>query len=477
VISSKLDTANEDRKLETEVFLSLEIARKETAEINRSYRMTQEDWNAEKEILLSKLAKLQSVASEKGSLSDTNRDLKTEAEPWKAQLVSEVESARKMTEEWKEAEKKLRKELEKKDEEYRGAISRALKHLQEAKKRLHTETSMKEEECRTLHLDKKNLEATVLKLKKQIQVISSELETTNEDRKLEKEVLFSLEVARKETAEISRSYRMAEENWNAEKEILLSRLAELQTKLQLVASEKGSLSETNRELKTEAESLKVQWDDYNDKLVGMQDERQDLKAASVSIAERLEALQVDENVKQNSDVIQDYNVGELSKRIVELQETHVKVLQEFETFHAEAIRKCEEMTEKHSELFSEKEEQEKTINSLRGQINSLMNEKSLLSRNIKEATKKFEDFAERCLQIEHSTIAEEERSALVDIANRIDVHEKPKQSNLKGNQNPSDVNGKPNPSDVIETQSMQENIKPSGGYQTKTPKKSHRKRR
>jgi len=44
------------------------------------------------------------MASEIGSLSKTNRELRTEEESLKAQLVLETESARKMNEEWKEVE-------------------------------------------------------------------------------------------------------------------------------------------------------------------------------------------------------------------------------------------------------------------------------------------------------------------------------------------------------------------------------------
>lgn len=150
---------------------------------------------------------------------------------------------------------------------------------------------------------------------------------------------------------------------------------------------------------------------------------------------------------------------ELSKRIVELQERHVKVVEEFETRLAEAIRKCEVIEEKHYELLKEKEEQGNTINSLRGEIHSFMNEKSL--------------------QIEHSTIAEEERSALVDIAKRIDVLEKPKPSEvINGNQNIRNVDEKPKVKEVNETKGAQENRKPiNGGYQTRTPNKLRRKRK
>ena len=89
--------------------------------------------------------------------------------------------------------------------------------------------------------------------------------------------------------------------------------------------------------------------------------------------------------------------------------------------------------EKHSELFKEKEEHAKIINSLRGEINSLIDEKSSLSRDQKEATKKHEDFPEKCIQTKHPTMAQGKKTKLVDPVNRMDVHKNP---------TPSIVNGK-----------------------------------
>jgi chromosome segregation ATPase len=225
------------------------------------------------------------------------------------------------------SEKELRKELGKKDRKYQAAISQAGKRLQETEERFNTKISAKERERRAVDLDKTKLEATVLQLKNEIQVISAELEATSKDAKLERNVLLSqIAAAKKDTAEITRCNQMAQEAWNAEKENLLSRLSELQTNLVLMASEKGSLSETNRELRTEAESLKAQLNYYIDILVRMEHEKQVLKTVSVSNAERLEALlqqnatmekeifilqqRVDENVKQHAYEIQQYKVAE-----------------------------------------------------------------------------------------------------------------------------------------------------------------------
>ena len=123
---------------------------------------------------------------------------------------------------------------------------------------------------------RKNFEATVLQLEKQIEArstefeeiateleetnknakfekdmlvshIATELEESNKNAKLEKDMLLSqIAATEKKTADISRSSQMAQEAFNAENENLLSRLAELQTKRELTVREKGSLSETNR---------------------------------------------------------------------------------------------------------------------------------------------------------------------------------------------------------------------------------------
>jgi len=76
--------------------------------------------------------------------------------------------------------------------------------------------------------------------------------------------------------------------------------------------------------------------------------------------------------------------------------------------------------EKHSKLFKENEEKAKTINLLQGEINCLMNEKNLVARNLKEATKNFED----------SAVVKEGRGAFIDITNCVGVQENPELSDV-----------------------------------------------
>ena len=114
-------------------------------------------------------------------------------------------------------------------------------------------------------------------------------------------------------------------------------------------------------------------------------------------------------------------VEELSNTIVELHEANANLVQEkdnlkrkFELLQAESVNKYKVMEEKYSEFLKEKEEQEKTIKSLRGEINSLMDEKSRLSRDLNEANKKHEDFSEKRVESQHPTIPHEKRTVLVD---------------------------------------------------------------
>ena len=127
--------------------------------------------------------------------------------------------------------------------------------------------------------------------------------------------------------------------------------------------------------------------------------------------------------------------------------------------------------EKHSKLFKEKEKQAKTINSLRGEINSLIDDKSSLSRDLKEATKKHEDFPEKCIQTKHPTIAQGKKTELVDTVNRMDVHKNPTPSIVNGKLNRNNVKKNPKPWDANERQGMQKRRNANGMHQSKAQKK------
>jgi len=602
--SAELEASNKGRKLEKDILLSqIVAAKRETAEISRNRQMAEEALNAEKESLLSRLAELQTslvlMANEKETLSQTNRELKNEGEYFKAHMNEYSEKLLRMEDEKQaleavsvsieerledliEQNATMEKEHERKYGEYQAAISQAIEQLLEAEERFNSQISAKEDECKAVNIDKNNMEATVLKLTNEIQARSAELEANSKGWKLEKDTFLSqIGEAKKETVHVTRSSQMAQEVFNTEKENLLSRLAELQTNLELMANERGSLRQTNRELKTEGESLKAQLKVRSEKLVSLEDEKQALEAASVSQGDRLEALlkqkatmekeinslqkQVDENVKKHSDVIQQYKVEEnslkqqnemlaeklrhvrfllyirdesnheiqvendkeilslrkqvdenvkqhshviqqyeaegnslkqevlsirslletrdksiherivengklsnqveeLSNTIVELHEANAIVVQEkddlkrkFESLLAEYVNDYKVMEEKQSEFLKEKEEQERTIKSLRGEIKSLMDEKSSVSRDLNEANKKHQDFLEKRVQSQHPTIPQEKRTVLVDTVNHMDVNE---------NKKPSAVN---------ERQGKQEKRNRNGRNQSKAPQKPQRK--
>ena len=218
-----------------------------------------------------------------------------------------------------------------------------------------------------MNLDKKNLEATVLQLKKQIEARSAELEANNKAMKLEKDALLSQIVAAKsETAEITKSSQIAQEAFIAEKDNLLSMLAELQRNLDLMVSEKGSLSQTNRELSIETESLKAHVNMYSKKLASMEAEKQALEAMSVIRAERLEDL-----IKQNA----------------AMEEEHGMQHREYQA----AIKQLLEGEERFNTQISRKEDECKAVNldkkNLEATILNLKNQIEARSQNYRQTLK------------------------------------------------------------------------------------------
>ena len=257
--------------------------------------MVHEGIVAEKDNLLSRLAELQTnfnlTVSQNGSLRQTNKELISEVEVLKAHLNEYSEKLFRMEDEKQaleavsvsieerledliEQNATMEKEHERKYGEYQAAISQAKEQLLEAEERFNSQISAKEDDCKAVNLDKKKMEATVLELKNKIEVITTELEENNKGWRLVKDILLSqIGAAKKETVEITRSSQMAQEVSNTEKENLLSKLAELQTNLELMANEKGSLNRRNRDLKTGGEFLKAQLNEYSEKLVTMGDEK------------------------------------------------------------------------------------------------------------------------------------------------------------------------------------------------------------
>jgi hypothetical protein len=195
------------------------------------------------------------------------------------------------------------------------------------------------------------IEDSVLHLKDQINVISTDSDARLKARELEKDYLLSqILAARHETQVVTEDKQIAEQGWIADKESLMSSLcrfereveemskvllqcraakndleseltetkkrtqellqkfeqdphlwddekrnsegtlAELQTKLELMAREKRLQNHINEDLSTKLLSLKDQLREYNAKLVYMEDGRQMLNARSASNAESLESM-------------------------------------------------------------------------------------------------------------------------------------------------------------------------------------------
>jgi len=367
-------------------------------------------------------------------LKEINR-LRSEKDILAENLRSEIEAEKKMKDELKEAERDLRKEVAKKEEEHEAAISKAGAQLQEAEHEIY----VKESECAALIFDKKKLEASVLHLKDEIQVISTDSDARRKDWELEKnELLSQVSAAREETEAISKGSQIAEQAWNADKENLLSSLcrfekeveemskekervlfqcraeknelkselsetkgrteellgkyeqdrhlwdaekrnsestlAELQTRLELTARERKLLNHINEDLSSEVLSLKDQLKGYNYKLVCMEEGRQMLKAMSASNAERLEAMTTQKATMENE-------IKHLQRQV------------------NEAFNQHSDLEEKHSQLLNEKEEQGLLNQSMQAEIASLRSERSLLSKSLNETTARIsQELSEKCLR-------------------------------------------------------------------------------
>ena len=180
---------------------------------------------------------------------------------------------------------------------------------------------------------------------------------------------------------------------------------------------------------------------------------------------------IDKRIVENAKLSN--QVEELSKTIVGLQKTNANVVQEKdESLHTESVKKYKVIdSEKHCELFKRREEQAKTINSVRGEINSLKDKKSPLSRDLKGATKKHEDLPEKCVQSPHPNIAQGKTTELVDNVKPVDLQKKPKPTIVNRKENRNNVNENPKPSDANERQSMHQNRNPNGPPRSKAQNK------
>lgn len=421
-------------------------------------------WDSEKGNLESIVAELQtkldSMASERGLLSQKNRELSTEAESFKAQF-GEYNARLALLEYERQKNERLLCQCSAEKIDLQSMLNESQGKTQDLLIKIA-------EERRLSDAEKSNLEGVVAKLRAKLDFMASESGFLNQkSTKLSTEAeslksrLNALESMRG-TQELVKKIEEERHMWAVEKRTLECTLAELQTNLDLMASEREFMIKNNIELSIELQFLKTQVNEYNAELVSMEGERQGLKefarnenrmevflTKTSTIQNEINSLQhVIEEVKQDSDLIQQYKetehslkqrteilqeevdsakglletqnqrveelnaengrlnkqVEELSKRIVELQETHVKLVQEkeeqemeLELLHAESAKKYRQVEKKHLESLKENEEQRKMIESLQGENASLQIEKSLL-QSLKEATKRSQELSKKCLE-------------------------------------------------------------------------------
>jgi chromosome segregation ATPase len=361
-------------------------------------------WVSEKQNLRGNVAELQtknfSMATERGFLYQKNTALRAEVESLKAQLNDNIAGLAQMQDERVQNERVL--------QQYR------------------TENIEKEGYCRALVSDKRTLETRVLQLTDKSKVISAEFEAARKAWELDKDGLFSQVVAaRKEAEEITKSCLITEQAWIADKENLLSSLsstyekkiedmsalnqrvllektelesqlneskertrallekledernfwvsekqklrgnvAELQTKIFSMATERGLLCQKNTALRAEAEYLKAQLNENIARVAQMQDER-------VVQQYRSENIELQSNLNDSKG-----KTGDLLKKIEE--DTHLwdaeksnleGTVAELRAKHELMAREMGSLTQKNRELTVDAELIKNQVNALESELN------------------------------------------------------------------------------------------------------------
>jgi chromosome segregation ATPase len=313
-------------------------------------------WNAEKNNLEGTVADLQTkhelMGSEMESLTQKNRALSIEVEFFKYQgnaLESELNDPKKRTQEL----------LQKRNR----ALSIEVEFFKYQGNALESE--LKDSKKRTQEL-----------IQKRNRALSIEVEFFKyQGNALESE----LNDSKKRTQELLQKNEDDQHLWDVKTTNFEGILAALQTERDLLAKERRSLTQKNRELSIEVEFLKYQ---VNEGVKQHSDLTQQYKVAEHSLKQQNETLQEKVNStkclfeKQNQRFAEstvkngrlDEQVEELSKKFGGLHETNVKLVQEkdaqrmeFESLHAETAKKYKELQE---ESLKQTEEHGKMIESL-----------------------------------------------------------------------------------------------------------------
>jgi hypothetical protein len=135
--------------------------------------------------------------------------------------------------------------------------------------------------------DKESLMSSLCRFEKEVEEMSKVL---LQCRAAKNDLESELTETKKRTQELLQKFEQDRHLWDDEKRNSEGTLAELQTKLELMAREKRLQNHINEDLSTKLLSLKDQLREYNAKLVYMEDERQMLNARSASNAESLESM-------------------------------------------------------------------------------------------------------------------------------------------------------------------------------------------
>jgi chromosome segregation ATPase len=326
-------------------------------------------------------SKMDSMASERELLSQKNKELSTEAESLKAQLneyiarVVQIEGERVQNERVLQQCRTENIDLQSDLNDSKGRIQDLLRKI--------------EDDTHLWNAEKNNLEGTVADLQTKHELMGSEMGLlTQKNRALSIEVEFfksqgnvlesELNDSKKRTQELLQKSEDDQHLWDVKKTNLEGILAALQTERDLMAKERRSLTQKNRELSIEVEFLKYQ---VNEGVKQHSDLIQQYKVAEHSLRQQNETLQEEVNStkclleKQNQRFAEstvengrlNEQVEELSKKLGELHETNVKLVlekdgqrMEFESLHAETAKKFKELEE---ESLKQNEEHGKMIES------------------------------------------------------------------------------------------------------------------
>jgi chromosome segregation ATPase len=329
-------------------------------------------------------SKMDSMASERELLSQKNKELSTDAESLKAQLNEYNAKLVQIEGERVQNERVLQQcRTENVDLQF---------DLNDSKGRIHDLLRKIEDDTHLWNAEKNNLEGTVADLQTKHELMGSEMESlTRKNGALSIEVEFfkyqgnafesELNDFKKRTQELLQKSEDDQHLWDVKKSNFEGILAALQTERDLLAKERRSLTPKNRELSIEVEFLKYQ---VNEGVKQHSDLIQQYKVAehSHSLKQQNETLQ--EKVNSTKCLIEKQNqrfaestvengrlneqVEELRKKFGKLHETNVKLVQErdaqrmeFESLHAETAQKYKELEE---ESLKQNEEHRKMIESL-----------------------------------------------------------------------------------------------------------------